>query len=223
MNFLAKTVCATVLAACGSTAFGGAVANLAPNQTVTGLSGITNTVMPELIGTTISDKYLDFSIYGGQSQQGSSLLYQGTLMTRVVQSNQTGNLHFNYRIMNPNTQLAGVVSHVELTGFEGFTTRVEYRNELTAPGQEGPNIASRSVDGDMLNFSFNGGLATGDESRFFFAMLDTQTFYEDSTIATIYLESGESVRLIVDGASVPTPGSLGLLSVAGLIVTRRRR
>ncbi len=217
-----QTLSAAAIIACGSTAFAGPVVELGPSQITSGLSGIMNTQFSELIGTVESDKYIDFSIYANAGGRGESALYEGTLMTRVVRSNETGNLHFNYRILNANEQLSGMVSHIELDGFAGFQTRVEYRNELTSPGVEGPTDANRSADGDILTYSFDNLLNTSDDSRFFFAMLDTDTFYEDSTTATIYLENGESVSLVVDGA-VPAPGALGLLSAAGLMTVRRRR
>ncbi len=223
MNFL-STMSMAALFACGSTAMAGMVVDLAPSQTASGLSGIMNTEMSELIGTIESDKYLDFSIFSNAEGGSSSLLYQGTLMTRVVRSNQSGNLHFNYRILDPNTELSGMISHIEVTGFEGFQTRVEFRSDSPSAGLEGPVMAHRSSAGSMLDFTFDGGLDTG-ASRFFFAMLDTDTFYEDAALATIYLQSGESVSLVVDGASraVPAPATLGLLSVAGLFSSRRRR
>ncbi|CAN0565610.1 unnamed protein product, partial [Laminaria digitata] len=134
----------------------------------------------------------------------------------------TGNLHFNDRIMDANGDLNGRISQVDVTGFADFQTRVEYRNEITSPGVQGPFMAARSEMGDVLSFGFDGGLNTADESRFFFAMLDTDTFYDDAAMATITLETGESVSFVVDGA-VPTPGSLALLGGAALLTSRRRR
>lgn len=221
---ITQTIVASVVIACGSTAYAGAVVDLAPSQFTGGLSGIMNTQMSELIGSVQMDNYQDFSIYANNDGRGQEALFEGTLMTRVVRSNQTGNLHFNYRLLTPNDQLAGRISHIEVSGFEGFQTRIEFRNETTSPGFEGPEGATRSADGSILNFNFASGLDTADESRFFFAMVDTDTYYMDSAIATIYLETGESVSLSIVGANpIPTPGALGLLGAAGLISTRRRR
>ncbi|MAO24951.1 MAG: hypothetical protein CMJ35_05530 [Phycisphaerae bacterium] len=218
MNIL-HTIPVVAIIATGSTALAGPVVNLAPSQYTDGLSGINNSEFHEIRGTAISDKYLDFSIEGE-----ASTLYEGTLMTRVVRSHDSGNLHFNYRIMDPNAALAGRISHIEVTGFGDFQTRVEFRDDATSIGEEGPFKAERMIDGDMIDFTFDGGLNTADDSHFFFAMVNTDTFYEDSALATIYLESGESISLVVDSATpVPAPGSLALLSGAGLLASRRRR
>ncbi|MCA9276825.1 MAG: PEP-CTERM sorting domain-containing protein [Phycisphaerales bacterium] len=222
MNILRQIPVVAALAA-ASVAHAGAVVDLAPSEFVSGLSGINNHEMSELIGSSISDKYINFSIYG--TGEGVSPLYEGTLMTRVVRSHMTGNLTFNYRVMNANPELDGRISHIEVGGFSGWETRVEYRDDAISTGNEGPMDAMRYAHGDILDFSFSGGLDTWAESHYFFAMTDTDTFYADSTLATIYLESGESVSLVVDSANpaVPAPGSLALLGGAGLLCSRRRR
>lgn len=224
MNFL-KNISVAAVIATGTTAFAGPVINLAPSQMTDALSGIDNSEFVEIRGSAISDKYIDFSIFSDTEGEASTLLYEGTLMTRVVRSHQTGNLHFNYRIMDPNTGLAGRISHIEVGGFGAFNTRVEFRNDATSIGEEGPFMAERGVNGNIIDFTFDGGLNTADDSHFFFAMVNTDTFYEDSALATIYLETGERVSLIVDSATpgVPTPGSLALLGGAGLLGARRRR
>lgn len=224
MNFL-KNISVAAVIATGTTVFAGPVINLAPSQMTDALSGIDNSEFVEIRGTAISDKYIDFSIFSDTEGEASTLLYEGTLMTRVVRSHQTGNLHFNYRIMEPNSGLAGRISHIEVGGFGDFNTRVEFRNDATSIGEEGPFMAERAAHGDIIDFTFDGGLNTADDSHFFFAMVNTDTFYEDSALATIYLETGERVSLIVDSATpgVPTPGSLALLGGAGLLGARRRR
>ncbi len=212
------------------------VVNLAPGDTAGGLFGITNTEMPELIGVTISDIFQDFTIYsnGKGAGEGGGILYQGTLMTRVVRSNQTGNLTFNYRIMDPAPDFSGMIANIDLTGYTDFETRVEYRSEVNGPGDEGPEDASRSADGDVISFDFDSVLDRQEASKFFFVMTDATEFSEPigdaangtgGALATIYLQSGESVTLNVVAPlpSVPVPGTLMLLSGAGLISTRRRR
>lgn len=222
MNIL-RTIPIVALIATATAAQAGAVVNLSPGDFTSGLSGIKNSEFSELIGTVQSANYINFAIFG--SDEGAAPLYEGMLLTSVVRSNMTGNLTFNYRILNPNPNLDGRISHIEVGGFEDWQTRVEYRNEATSPGVEGPYTAERNNLGDIIDFGFDGGLNTGDDSRFFFAMTDTDAFFADSALATIYLETGESVSLVVDSANpaVPTPGALALLGCAGLLSSRRRR
>lgn len=231
MNFT-HTIGAAIVMACGSTVMAGAVVDLAPSQFAGGLSGITNTMMPELIGSEYYDYSQSFSIYADPAADAGLVpLYEATLLTRIVRSNMTGNLHFNYMIQTPNAELEGQVSHIEITGFSGLQTRVEYRNEVNAQnGDQGPTSASRSADGDMLTFDFGGLLDTSEQSKFFFAMVDTDTFTAPSegatgtALATIYLVTGEKISISVAGAgNVPTPGALSLLAAAGLVTVRRRR
>jgi len=214
-----------VAAACTSLTLAGPVVNLDPGDFTADLSGITNTQMSELIGTVEFDSYQDISVYGGEPVQGDDggMLYDATLMTRVARSNETGNLMFYFRIMDSNADLNGQISHLEISGFSGFQTRVEYRGE-EGFGDVGPSIAARSLDGDLLTFDFNSTLATDQSSKFFFVMLDIAEFDYDGILpqATVYLQSGHSITLDIM-PPVPAPGSLALLGTAGLCFARRRR
>jgi hypothetical protein len=202
----------------------GPVVQLDPGEIVDSLSGITNTQMPELIGTLEFDAYQDFSIVGAQGFGGIDPLYSATLLTRMVRSNQTGMLTMNFQIQDSSPDLIGSISHIEITGFEGVVTRVEYRNELTGPNLLGPDSAARSEDGSMISFGFGNGLGSSDSSKFFFAMLDVADYDFDglNPTATIYLTSGESVSLDIN-PPVPAPGALALLGMGGLAISRRRR
>ncbi len=220
MNYT-KNIGALIALACGSIVSAGDVQWLAAGDSVTGLSGTDNQLTPELIGVVLDDSLYNFSIFADPEGIDETVLYEGTFMTRVVRSFETGKLTFNYLLTESNSQLAGLISHIEISGYAGWESRVEYRNDATAPGDEGPSDASRSSDGNMIDFDFGTLLDSGEDSRFFFVMTDAETFNENISIATVYLQSGESVSF--DIGAVPTPGALGLLSIAGLITARRRR
>ncbi len=217
------TTGAILAAACTSMATAGAVVDLAPGAYTDGLSGITNSEMPELIGTVQFAYYQQFSVDPVEAVGSSS--YSASLMMSGVRSNETGNLTLNFRIYNPDASLDGQISHIELSGFAGQVTRVEYRNEASGPGVAGPSSAERSIDGDLLTYDFGTSLGTGDSSRFFFAMLDVAEIDFSSTQvqATVVLTSGDAVTFDVTPPVVPTPGSIALLGLGGLCVTRRRR
>lgn len=223
---LTHILTAGIIIASGSTAMAGAVVELSPSDISPTLTGLDNIEFPEIRGAVLADSYHNFSIYDNSEGVDPGLLYQGTLMTRVVRSHQTGLLTFNYVLLDPNEGLSGSVSHIEVSGFEGWQTRVEYRNDASAPhqGDEGPLSAARDASGDIIDFNFGTALQTNEESNFFFAMLDATEFYTDTGLATVYLQGGESVSFsIISANPVPAPGALGLLSAAGLISVRRRR
>lgn len=215
----------TAVLVCASVALGGEVQPLEPGMNIDGLTGTSNIMTPELRGVTLEDAFHNFSIFADAAGVGEAALYEGTLMTRVVRSNETGLLTFNYRIIDPNEQLSGAISHIEISGYDGLATRVEYRNDATAMGDEGPFGASRSIDGGVIDFDFVDTLDTFEDSKFFFAMTDSESFGQDRSTVTVYLRTGESVSFSVVGGIpvVPTPGALGLLGVAGCMTIRRRR
>lgn len=216
-----RTVSMLVALAAGSTALAGPVINLAPGQQTDELTGISNSEFTEILGDVIAEQQIEFEI----RTRSAGLLYEGTLVASIVRSYSTGNLNFNYQIMDTNDSLSGVVSYVDITGFRGLETRVEYSENEESSETEGPGGALRSIDGDILSYQFEDGLSTGLETNAFFALVDTNTFIEYGSLATIYLESGHSVGLVVHGAgaAVPAPGSLALLGGAGLLAGRRRR
>lgn len=219
---ITQTIAAATIMAAGSTAMAGAVIDLAPSQISGTLTGLDNIMFPEIRGETIADTFFDFSVEGDVEGIDSNIMYEGTLMTRVVRSNMTGLLTFNFMLIDPNDSLSGAISSLEITGFEGYQTRVEYRDDTDAPGDEGPTTAARDISGDIITFDFGASLQTNEESKFFFVMIDTEEYSGNLSVATIRLQSGETVSLDISSA-LPTPGTLSLLSAAGLITMRRRR
>ncbi|HCT43768.1 MAG: hypothetical protein CMJ35_05525 [Phycisphaerae bacterium] len=216
---------AIALIACSSIALAGPVVDLQPGEFSNSLSGITNSDLSELRGTIEFDHYETFTIDSpSEGDTGSvGMLYEATLFSRVVRSNDTGNLTFNFRIIDPNAEHTGQISHIEINGFDGLQTRVEYRDEA-GDDYVGPSIAARSLDGDKLTFDFNTSLASDQSSKFFFAMLDVSDYDFEGIVpqATVYLQSGEQITVDI-APNVPAPGAFALLGTAGLCFARRRR
>lgn len=213
------TIGALVVAACSSMSLAGAVVDLQPGDFVPDLGGVTNSDMSELIGSIEFDYMQDFTIFGDNSEP----VYGASLLTRVVRSNQTGDLTLNFQIQNPVGGMGSQVSHIEINGFSGLQTRVEYRGEAGF-GDVGPSIAARSPDGDIITFDFNSSLASDQTSKFFFVMIGESEYDFDGIqpTATVWTQSGDSVTLNIS-PPIPAPGALALLGAGGLCFARRRR
>lgn len=192
--------------------------NLAPGSG-TGLTGVTAATNPETAGVipTGGDFSQSFQIFNA----GNSLLFEGVLQSRVVISDVTGTILFGLRIRDTVGGLNGIISNVEYSGFAGWATNVEWRED--GLGDDGPSRAERSLDGDTLNYLFGFGPLVGpDESKLFFALTDATNYALVGT-ATIFLTTGESTTLTVFAPGVPSPTGGALFALAAAATARRRR
>lgn len=215
MNPASVSWCAVAALACSAH---GALVNLTPNSGA-GLAGTTSAVDTELVGTTnaMLDDLLPFQIFSEDAEP--ALLYEGVLQNRIVVSDDTGDYHFYYRILDTNGSLNGVVASVITTGYDGWQTRVEYRTD--ALGDKGPTRAERSIDGDLLLFIFGDPFFAPEESLPFFIATDAQAHTFADT--TIVLATGESVTLKTFAPDIPAPGVPGVLALGLAFSARRRR
>lgn len=204
----------------------GALVPLTPGSGV-GLSGTTTAadpvlggaILPDLDSPTLNaDQTFEFEIFDGMV-----LLYSGAIQTRVVQSDDTGELIFLYRLRDSMGGLNGIVTDVAITGFGGWMTDVEYSTDSL--GDVGPSRAERSAgDGDTLDFLMGNTpqLVGGVESNFFFALTDAPSFGLLG-VAEITIQGGFSTTVDVYAPDIPAPGGLAMGGVAGLMLARRRR
>ncbi len=87
---------------------------LPPGAGPLALGGATAAVEGDLAGTVLHDELTPFVIRGG----GGVVLFEGVLQNRVVQSTQTGLLHFYYRIRDTKSGLNGIIKQVKTYGFQ---------------------------------------------------------------------------------------------------------
>lgn len=180
-----------------------------------GLSGITSAEDPSLVGVVTMDFVQDFEV--GDPAGGR---LTGTLQSRVLMRLDTGEIDFSWRLRDLDSE-TNLISSIVLSGFDGWDVGVEWR--IDGLGDVGPAFASRSEDSDSIGFLFDAPyLHASSESKFMFARTHAMSFDLIGT-ARINLVSGEWVELSTFAPTVPTPGGLAMLGVAGMGVARRRR
>lgn len=183
---------------------------LAPGGAIA-LSGTTSAAQPELGGLVIVDDLIPYQIFSGGV--GNPLLYEGNLQARIVRSNSTGNLIFNYRLRDPTNGLNGVMSTLTASDFAGWTTDVEYRTD--GLGSKEPTRATRSADGSNVSFLFGNSLFSNEESYFMHILTNAKAYTTGQTILT--LTEGSNVVLTTYQPAVPEPESW-LLIVSGAMI-----
>lgn len=224
-------------------------ATLLPNDTVI-LFGTTEAIDPELAGTEVNDNLIAFRMDPNPATPFTDA--GGLVQNRVTRSTLTGDLIFAPRIRDTFNTESGrfVISRFSLTGYEGFATDVNYRDD--GPGDSGIEAASRSASGDQLEFAFPLGLSINStvggvqqESLFAaiktdaeeFALTGTMTIHGylrrfDLTGAPLPIADEDRVAVTIAGLAVPStvtpvplPASMVLLlgGLAGLGVLRYKR
>lgn len=150
--------------------------------------------------------------------------FTGTITSTVISgdvSNPYGGLTFVYHVSNDATSIHSI-GRATLTGFTGFLTDVSYG----APGVA-PAVQDRSVDGDVVGFSFVGPplgpsvLPPGTTS----ALLVVQTDAREWTTAIGNAINGSIASGPIFAPMIPEPATLGFLALSGLglLSSRRRR
>lgn len=173
------------------------------------VTGTTAAAQPELAGTVINDNLINgFVSPSGNQNFGVRIEVQN----RVVQSDLSGNLIFAPRIIPNLNNSSGnfLVDSVIMSGFSSFMLDVNFRTD--GLGDRGPNMASRSADGDILSFEFLFPLVVGNlvgtpqEQSYFFSL---------SSNATAYANTG---RMQIFGRHLDYPGETFTLSYSGIAV-----
>lgn len=160
---------------------------MAPGTQVN-LGGTTTLQTTWLSGVT---QGLTLSVPFGVQDAGGNLVFQGTLTSFAIRSNELGTLRFQYRLVNTQAVGSRRVVRVDLAGYQGFQTNVNYSTD--GLGAVGPNTAARTANGSQVAFVFsNPTLPAGTDSRSFWLHTEA-TAYDANVLAQITLNTGETV------------------------------
>jgi hypothetical protein len=148
------------------------------------------------------------------------------VQNRVVESAVDGTMVFMPRILFGANVTTGnlLVDRVEMFGFGDFSIDASYRTD--GLGDRGPTFASRSADGETLDFTFGFPLVINSlvggvlEESYFFALKSDATAFENTGRISIFARAEgddfNTYRFDVGGLAVPTvvplPASLPLLA-----------
>jgi hypothetical protein len=141
-------------------------------------------------------------------------VFQGTFTSQVTRSTALETMRVIYRLRDMQAIGNRAVSSVEIAGYSGFLTNVDFSHDSL--GDVGPSAASRSASGGMLNFVFSPVLVVSQDSHFFWAHTDAVD-YALSGQARITLNTGESV--VIGDVYVPRTdvGCAGDVNLTGAV------
>ncbi len=192
------------------------------------LNGTTFATNPDLGGTIIRDVLRPFEI----ADSLGNIVITGNVQDRVVRSTNTGELIFAPRLRDLNNPNGDAwIYQLNMMGFEGFTTDVDYRTD--GLGNVGPDSVSRNITGDILNFSYGSSIILPPDESYFLSVMSNATEFDLSGSILISASNdfgGNSfstrLRQISAPSAVPLPASVWLFG-SGLIgllgISRRKR
>lgn len=214
-----------IVAALNSLAGFAGAAVLPPGGAV-GLLGTTSALSPELAGVVQDDTLHPFQIVDGSG----NLLVSGNLQDRVAKSNDLGTLVFAPRLRDL-VGTAGVapveIYGISIDGYGAYMTDVEYR--VDGLGDAGPNVANRSVDGELVTLRYETTPILPPDESYFNSILTDATSFAPIGTATIYARFGANgpfFSTTLRGINVPVPeptASVLVLGALGLAAAVRRR
>jgi hypothetical protein len=133
--------------------------------------GTTVAARPELAGTVLRDKSIDFEIRNADGK----VVFAGKVQDRVSRSDRDKTLSFEFRIRDTKPDLPGRIKEVRREGFGDRKTDLDYSRD--GLGTIGPDSVTRDKKGATVGFSFaKTPITPGTESRFSFALTDATEF-----------------------------------------------
>lgn len=211
-------------------------APLAPGDSIF-VTGSTAASNPEIAGVVLQDEILSSP---NVLIPALPFFARFEVQNRVVRSAVDGTMVFMPRILFGSNVTTGnlLVDRVEMFGFGNYSIDATYRTD--GPGDRGPTFASRSADGQTLDFTFGlplvinnlvGGVV--EESYFLALKSETNAFENTGRISIFARAEGDNFntyRFDVGGiavpiAPVPLPAAVWLFigSLSALMALRRCR
>ncbi len=193
-----RPITRSVLSVAALSVSGAALAVPAHPGDVVNLNGTTSAAEPWLGGPAVdSVNAVPFTVLSA----GGSPVFQGTFTSEPGRSDIMGTIRIRYRLRDMEAVGDRRVFRVEILGFAGLQTNVDYRTD--GVGDIGPNLASRTNgDGAQMNFIFSNPLLTPDLDSHYFHVFSNGASHNLQGLARIVLNTGESV--IIAGVYLPS-------------------
>lgn len=208
----------SILAGVGLCASAAQAVPMPPGSFISPLPGTTSVLEPQLTGALIvQDVTRNFS----GTFTGNNLPWEVNIRDRVILATD-GTYDFYYSVESVEMPAAYPLT-LRRDGFAAFSPNVGWRED--SAGTAAPQSASRTLDGDTIQFNFdNGAVAEGVTTRLFFVDTDA-TDYALNSEAILDLSPAFNIESYTTfatfGPAVPEPSILAAL--AGLALVRRRR
>jgi len=164
---------------------------------VVNLNGTTAAAEPWLSGPSSGGaNVIPFTVL----DSGGNPVFQGTFTSEPGTSDTLGTLRIRYRVRDMQAIGNRRVARVELFGFAGLQTNVDYRTD--GLGDVGPNLASRTNGtGTQISFIYSNPLFTPNLDSYYFHVFSNATAFREDGLGRVVLNTGEFA--VISGVHVP--------------------
>jgi hypothetical protein len=151
---------------------------------------------------------------------GSSIVFTGSIQSEVILDAVSGDDDFVYQVANA-TGSPDSIDRLALQSYAGFNTDVGY-----VPGGTTPLYASRSTDGSVVGFNFDGNeIQPGSDSDFLVVKTNSTSWVEgDGSVIDGGTGNAQvTVPTFIVTTILPEPTTAALISIGGVLLMGRRR
>lgn len=215
MNAIKKALCALAIIIPA----GAANAVLLAEGSTEALTGTSVAAEPNLAGVVLEDEMVNFAYASG----GGTV--SGSVQLRVVRSVDT-TLDFYWRVFNDENS-SNAIGAFRLGDFYTSDYNANYRTD--GLGDDAPDTATRfsGTQSSFVNFIFDGGLAAGESSNFFFLDTDASSYaktalFDIASVGTLGISSSFSTFAPTTNVSEPASSLLITAGLMGLYLRRKK-